>query len=433
MSTRRAITSTDDATARFVTAVTFLAVVAAVLVIACADVRSARAVRGLGSTKTYAADGRFVSERKGEPLPRGLASRLALALQPPEISCSPIEGGGTLCVESSPLLLAGRITLWERSLAITVLLAALTALAAGWLVRRVVGRRLEAMSAVLQRAVREHDYSQRVAGTSALATSLNTFLEQMQERDVVLRRRTTDLEAANRELESFAYAVSHDLRAPLGSIDGFAQALADGLLGAADESTRESLRWIREGCRQMQELIDGLLQMSQLTRAEMQAGEVDLSAIARSVAGSLQQRSPGRRVTFRIREGVRTTGDARLLRAVVENLMGNAWKFTRDRDDAQIEFGMKDNAGATAYFVRDNGAGFDPACAAKMFRPFQRLHSQREFEGSGIGLATVQKIVARHGGRAWAEGDVGKGATVFFTTAVATAFNESAQLPAGKG
>src|SRR5207248_2866815 len=124
-----------------------------------------------------------------------------------------------------------------------------------------------------------------------------------------------------------------------------------------------------------------------------------------------------RRVMFRIREGVRTTGDARLLRAVVENLMANAWKFTRGRDDATIEFGVHDgNGSAPAYYVRDNGAGFDPSHATRMFRPFQRLHSQREFEGTGIGLATVHKIVVRHGGQAWAEGDVGKGATIYFTT-----------------
>jgi signal transduction histidine kinase len=415
MSTGRHIT-TEGAAARFVTAVTFLTVFGAVFVIGAADVTGTRALRGIGSTKTYAADGHLVSEKNAEPLPPGLASRLARTLQPPEISCSPTGSGGTLCIESSPLPVALRIAAWERRLGIAAVLAALVAVAAGWLARRVVGRRLQAMSGVLQRAVREHDYSQRVADTGALAASMNALLEQMQERDVVLRRRSADLEAANRELESFASAVSHDLRAPLGSIDGFAQALAADLNGDADENSRESLHWIREGCRQMRELIDGLLQMSQLARAELQAAEVDLSAIAHSVAGSLQQRSPDRRVTFHIRDGVRTAGDARLLRAVVENLMGNAWKFTRDRDDARIEFGIRDNAGSAAFYVRDNGAGFDPAHAARMFRPFQRLHSQREFEGTGIGLATVQKIVARHGGRAWAEGEVGKGATVYFTT-----------------
>jgi len=145
----------------------------------------------------------------------------------------------------------------------------------------------------------------------------------------------------------------------------------------------------------------------------VQREPVDLTSIARSVAGALQKREPGRQVQFEIRDGVSTVGDERLLHAVLENLMSNAWKFTRDRKPARIEFGMSGGA----YYVRDNGAGFDPSHASKMFRPFQRLHSSREFEGMGIGLATVQKIIERHGGRAWAEGEVEKGATIYFTTA----------------
>jgi light-regulated signal transduction histidine kinase (bacteriophytochrome) len=166
----------------------------------------------------------------------------------------------------------------------------------------------------------------------------------------------------------------------------------------------------------MRDLIDGLLQMTRLTRLELQREPVDLSGIAQSVAESLQQGSPERTVRFDIRNGVRTIGDERLLRAVLENLMSNAWKFTRHKADARIEFGEQGGA----YYVRDNGAGFDPVHASKMFRPFQRLHSMREFEGTGIGLATVQKIVERHGGRAWAEGEVDKGATIYFTTGTDT-------------
>ena len=153
--------------------------------------------------------------------------------------------------------------------------------------------------------------------------------------------------------------------------------------------------------------------MSRLARTEVQREPVDLSSIATSVAESLRQSNPERSVRFDIRSGLRTVGDERLLRAVLENLMSNAWKFTRNKSEARIEFGQ--NGGA--YYVRDNGAGFDPSHAAKMFRPFQRLHSTREFEGTGIGLATVQKIIERHGGRAWAEGEVEKGATIYFTTA----------------
>lgn len=228
-----------------------------------------------------------------------------------------------------------------------------------------------------------------------------------------MRRRIAELEAANRELESFAHSVSHDLSAPLGSIVGFTQALEMDYAGRLDEPAREYFGWIREGCRQLRERIDGLLQISRVAKHEMQRESVDLSSIARAIAASLQQSAPQRPVRFEIRDGVRANGDERLLRAVLENLMANAWKFTRKRDEARIEFG----AAAGAYYVRDNGAGFDPAHAAKMFRPFQRLHSTRDFEGAGIGLATVQKIVERHGGRAWAEGEVEKGATIYFTTA----------------
>ncbi len=409
----------ERSAARFVMAITFFSVFGGVLAVAVADLRAARALHGVGSTRTYAPDGRVLSAKNGDALPSGLALRLALRLQPPEITCNRTESGGTECTESSPAPLAQRLALWLPRLGIAAVAAAVLAILAGAMLRRLLTRRFDAMAAVLDRGVRERDYSLRVAEAGPFAASVNALLGQMQERDVALRRRTGDLEAANKELESFAYAVSHDLRAPLGSIDGFAQALAFDFSDQLEEGGRECVHWIREAARQMRELIEGLLQMSQLTRAELSPADVNLSSIARHVAGALQQRTPERHVTFRIRDGVHATGDERLLRAVVENLMGNAWKFTRGRDDATIEFGMKENGGTPAYYVRDNGAGFDPAHAARMFRPFQRLHSQREFEGSGIGLATVQKIVLRHGGQAWAEGDVGKGATIYFTTGAA--------------
>ena len=225
-----------------------------------------------------------------------------------------------------------------------------------------------------------------------------------------------ELRSALKELDAFAYSVSHDLRAPLGSIDGFTHARELDYGDKFDETAREYLGWIRQAASQMRELIDGLLQMSRLSRADLQQKPVDLSSIAHNVADALRQAEPERPVRFEIRDGVRATGDERLLRSVMENLMSNAWKFTRKRDDAKIEFGTSGGA----FYVRDNGAGFDPSHAAKMFRPFQRLHSSREFEGTGIGLATVQKIIERHGGRAWAEGEVGKGATIYFTTGAAS-------------
>ena len=249
-----------------------------------------------------------------------------------------------------------------------------------------------------------------------LSQSLNELLEEMQTREVTLRRRTAELESVNKDLEAFAHMVSHDLRGPLGAVSGFAQALEQDFAAELSADARECVHWICDGCEQMQRLIDGLLQMTRLTRAEMQREEVDLSGMARSIASSLQRSNPDRDVDFAIYDGVVANGDERLLRAVLENLMTNAWKFTSKRPHARIEIGMRNDNGASAYFVRDNGAGFDPAHAAKMFRPFQRLHSTREFEGTGIGLATVQKIIQKHGGRAWAEGEPDKGATIWFTT-----------------
>jgi light-regulated signal transduction histidine kinase (bacteriophytochrome) len=314
-----------------------------------------------------------------------------------------------------PVPLALRLASALKVLGGAVAVSIVLGISGGMLLARAIMTPLRRIADVAGRAAREHAYSLRVEtadGDAGLSTSVNELLAQMQQRDVELRRRTTELEAANRDLESFAYSVSHDLRAPLGSIDGFAQALEMDYSDQFDDTAKEYFGWIREGCYQMRELIDGLLQMARLARAEVRREPVDLSGIATSVAESLKQSNPARAVRFDIRSGVHTIGDERLLRAVVENLMANAWKFTRNKTEARIEFGQN----GSAYFVRDNGAGFDPSHASKMFRPFQRLHSNREFEGTGIGLATVQKIIERHGGRAWAEGEVEKGATIYFTT-----------------
>ncbi|HYU26215.1 MAG TPA: ATP-binding protein [Thermoanaerobaculia bacterium] len=247
----------------------------------------------------------------------------------------------------------------------------------------------------------------------AVVGAANELLARVHDRELALRRRTLELEAANQELEAFAYSVSHDLRAPIGSIDGFSQALEDENL---DPMGRECVHWIRDSCRQMSDLVDGLLQMTRLARAELEREELDASALARSVAESLEQREPERAVAFRIEDGVRVNADPRLMRAVLENLMSNAWKFTRKHKSATIEFGVARQNGSAALYVRDDGAGFDPGAAAKMFRAFQRLHSRDEFEGTGIGLATVERILQRHGGKIWAEGEVEKGATFYFTT-----------------
>jgi signal transduction histidine kinase len=324
-----------------------------------------------------------------------------------DLVCSRSASGGTVCVEQ--LAAPPRVGIWLQTGAMAAGAAFLMAFIAAMMLRRGMARRFQVLSDTAGQAMREHDYSRRVPeDLGEVAAAMNALLGQMQEREIELKRRTTEVEAANKELESFVYAVSHDLRAPLGSIDGFAQAIEDEQL---DESARDSLHWIRKACAQMRDLIEGLLEMSRLSRSDLQQDEVDLSSIARGVADRLRQDDPARQVRFHICDGVRAVGDSRLLRAVLENLMSNAWKFTLGREEPVIEFGVADDA----FYVRDNGAGFDPSYAAKMFRPFQRLHSSREFEGTGIGLATVQKIAARHGGRAWAEGEVGKGATVYFT------------------
>ena len=223
------------------------------------------------------------------------------------------------------------------------------------------------------------------------------------------------LEAANRELEAFSYTVSHDLRAPLTNIDVSCQALEQFYAGKLDEQGASFLGYIREETLRMSKMITTLLEFSRLNHQEMHRVEVDLSLLASSIAAELHLREPGRQVEFVIAEGATCNGDPTLLREVLENLLGNAWKYTGKQEAARIEFGATERDGKTAWFVRDNGSGFDMSQADRLFRAFERLHSSGEFEGTGIGLATVQRIIERHGGRVWAEGEVGKGATFYFT------------------
>jgi two-component system sensor histidine kinase/response regulator len=224
-----------------------------------------------------------------------------------------------------------------------------------------------------------------------------------------------ELEHKNRELESFSYAVSHDLRAPLRRIDSFSRALLESQGDRLDESGRKFLSRVREASQHMAHLIDDVLYLSRVTRAELREQEVDLSDLASAVLARLQEAAPEREVELKIRPGVVVTGDGQLLRIALENLLENAWKFTARQPATRIEFGVTPASGEPTYFVRDNGAGFDMTYAARLFGPFQRLHPQHEFPGSGIGLATVQRIIHRHGGRVWAEGLVGQGATFYFT------------------
>ena len=230
-----------------------------------------------------------------------------------------------------------------------------------------------------------------------------------------LREKAVALEAVNAELEAFSYSVSHDLRAPLRGIDGFSSALLDDYRDALDETGKDFLNRIRAATQRMGSMIDSLLSLSRLTRKEINRSTVDLSSLAHEVASELESCEPARTVHWNLARGVSDSADALLMRNVFQNLLGNAWKYTRNRSDAVIEFGALDGSGQRTYFVRDNGAGFDARYAAKLFGAFQRLHGQDEFEGIGIGLATVKRIIQRMGGRVWAEGCVGEGATFYFT------------------
>jgi two-component system NtrC family sensor kinase len=224
-----------------------------------------------------------------------------------------------------------------------------------------------------------------------------------------------ELELKNKELDAFSYSVAHDLRAPLRAIDGFSQALLESYEDKIDDEGQQYLRYVREAAQQMAELIDNLLTLSRITRSDLVRTSLDLTVTARGVVDRLQRQNPGHQVRVSIADGLVADGDVRLMTIVFENLLSNAWKFSSKREDAAIEVADTVVDGRRVFFVRDNGAGFDMAYAAKLFGVFQRLHSTSEFEGTGIGLATVQRIVHRHGGRIWAEGEVGRGATFLFT------------------
>jgi PAS domain S-box-containing protein len=238
---------------------------------------------------------------------------------------------------------------------------------------------------------------------------LNTELERR------VRERTAELEAANRELDAFSYSVSHDLRAPLRAMDGFSMALLEDCAGILDETVQDDLRRIRAASQRMADLIDDMQKLSRVTRTEMRREQVDLAAMAEEIGADLLLTHPGRQVGLVVASDLLVDGDAGMLRLALNNLLENAWKFTARCATARIEVGAREQDGERVLFVRDNGAGFDMAYVGKLFGAFQRLHSIQEFKGTGIGLAIVQRIVRRHGGRVWAEGAVGQGATIYFT------------------
>jgi PAS domain S-box-containing protein len=230
-----------------------------------------------------------------------------------------------------------------------------------------------------------------------------------------VEERTAELAAANKELEAFAYSVSHDLRAPLRTIDGFSQALLEDYASSIDETGKDYLRRVRAAANRMSSLIEDILGLSRVTRTEMERSSVDLSDLVREIFEDIKALEPEREIDVLIADSAVARCDRRLMKVVLQNLIGNAWKFTRDVKRPKIEFGIEGSAEKPVFFVRDNGAGFDMKYKEKLFAPFQRLHAVDEFEGSGIGLATVQRIMNRHGGLIWAEGSVNKGATFYFT------------------
>jgi signal transduction histidine kinase len=230
-----------------------------------------------------------------------------------------------------------------------------------------------------------------------------------------LRRRLVALSEANRELEAFSYSVSHDLRGPLSRIAGFSKALLEFHAAQLDEEGRGFLKRIDHSATRLCELVEELLNFSRLTQVEMKEQQVNLSAMLAGLAAELQGRDPERTVDFRIAPDVHAWGDPTLLRAALENLLENSWKFTRKHAAARIEFGQRKTGDGQVYFLRDDGAGFDMRDASRLFSPFQRLHRESDFDGTGIGLATVDRIIRRHGGRIWAEGEIERGAVFYFT------------------
>ena len=267
-----------------------------------------------------------------------------------------------------------------------------------------------------------YDEEGREAGTVGFSKDIRVrkkaeaeLLQYREHLEELVEERTAELHAVNKELEAFSYSVAHDLRQPLRGISGFSGALLEDYSDKLDAQGKDYLKRVDAASQRMARMIDSLLDMSRVMRVEIHRGPVDLSGMAKSIASSLQEVEPEREVEFVISDGLIAEGDARLLRLVLENLLGNAWKFTSKRARATIEFGVSRDDGHGEYYVRDDGVGFDNAYADQLFIVFQRLHRVEEFSGSGVGLSITQRIVERHGGRIWAEGEVDKGATFYFT------------------
>ncbi len=316
--------------------------------------------------------------------------------------------------------------------ALVLLFSLLPALLLSAIFRRSVAQPIVELADTARLVSQERNYSVRATPTGkrdeidVMINSFNSMLAQIQQRDAALQSaqaelerrvddRTRQLMVANRELEAFSYSVSHDLRGPLEVISGFSYILSAEHGRELDAAARECVQQIDMASRRMAELIDDLLNLSRVTTTGMHHARVDLSSIAREIADQLCRQEPTRRVEFDIQDCEPVEGDARLLRIAMENLLRNAWKYTSKHEQAHIEIGCERRRGRLVFYVRDDGAGFDPAFSDRLFKPFQRLHGTNEFPGTGIGLATVQRIIGRHGGEIWADGAVEKGATFYFS------------------
>lgn len=251
----------------------------------------------------------------------------------------------------------------------------------------------------------------------AIVQDLSDLRERDRSIETLKQRMARDakLEEVNKELEAFSFSVSHDLRAPLRVVDGFSQVLKEDYADKLDGYGRDCIDRIRGAAQRMGQLIDDLLNLSRITRSDMIATDVDLSAMAREIVDTMTTANPEQHVELAIGDGMIAHGDARLLKIALENLLNNAWKFSAGQSPARIEIGRSENNGSDIFFVRDNGAGFDMAYADKLFGAFQRMHNAHTFPGTGIGLATVQRIINRHSGRVWATAEINKGATFYFT------------------
>jgi signal transduction histidine kinase len=318
------------------------------------------------------------------------------------------------------------------AIALAVLvLSLIAALLVSFLFGRSVAKPIVDLAQVAAAVSQNKNYSARATPSKEadevglLITAFNEMLSEIQKRDDELRKahdeledrvaqRTRELLFANRELESFSYSVSHDLRGPIDALNGFTYVLLKEYGGKLDAKAKDLLEHIRNSGKRMMQLIDDLLNLSRVTSSVLQSESVDLGAIARSIADELKIIEPHRQVEFVISPVEKVQGDPRLLRIMLENLLRNSWKYTSTHPRARIEFGSSIENGRTIYFVRDDGAGFDPRSADRLFQPFQRLHPTAEFPGNGVGLATVQRIVRRHGGEIWAKAEVERGATFFF-------------------